>query len=220
MLATSARRGSVARAGESSPGAESMRIVRCACAVLALASALVLASACSSDSDSRSGSSVEAVEEGAPVHGEVAVTWKNLNPANPPATMTLVNESSETGRKLKSGEANSSTIKVLSDAEMGGLLAALDSKGFFRYATDGMGLDNIPDLPGKKGIVIVTQDGQSKGLLSLPGLGSGPVPQVFLDSKRLILDIHRQLPGAEVHSGLGESDERIFSAPPPKMHRP
>ena len=203
-----------------------LKVVRHLAAALALAPALVLVSACSSDAGAKSGGpavespSGESFDDGEPVHGDVAVTWKNLNPANPPASASLVNESSEVGQKLKSGKANSSVIRVLTDAQMGGLLAALEKDGFFQYATDGMGLDTVPDLAGRKGVIVVTQDGRSKGLLSLPGTGAGPVPKVFYNSKMLIIGIHSQLPGAEVRAGIGEPDERIFTAPPPKFHKP
>jgi len=203
-----------------------VRPVRQAVVALSLVSALLLAAACSSEGGSNSGGSSmetpsgESFDDGEPVHGDVAVTWKNLNPANPPASASLVNESSEVGQKLKSGKANSSVIRVLTDAQMGGLLAALEKDGFFQYATDGMGLDTVPDLAGRKGVIVVTQDGRSKGLLSLPGTGAGPVPKVFYNSKMLIIGIHSQLPGAEVRAGIGEPDERIFTAPPPKFHKP
>jgi hypothetical protein len=203
-----------------------LKTVRHVFVAVSLSSALLLASACGSDGGSKSGgpamesASGEGVDEGDPVHGDVLVMWKNLNPANPPAAAGLVNESSEIGQKLKSGKANSSEVRVLSDAQMGGLLAALEKNGFFQYATDGMGLDSIPDAPGRKAVIIVTQDGRSRGLLSLPGTGASPIPKVFYNSKMLIIGIHSQLPGAEVRAGLGEPDERVFTAPPPKFHKP
>jgi hypothetical protein len=198
-----------------------MRILLRTIAALLFAPALLLAAGCSSDDGSEGSSSPFASGTAAdlavadPVQGEVAVTFQNLDPSRPAAIMQLVNESSEVGQKLKSGKATSAKIKVLTDAEMGGLLAQLEKFHFFEHATDGLGLDNIPDLPNRKGIVVVTQDGHSRGVLSVSGLGGGPIPKVFVDSKRLILDVHAALPGSEIRAGIGEADERIFSAPPP-----
>jgi hypothetical protein len=159
-------------------------------------------------------------EDGEAVRGNVSVTWKNLNPANPSASASLVNESSEIGQKLKSGRASSSEIRVVTDAQMGGLLAQLKKLGFFQYATDGMGLDNLPDVAGQRGIVVVTQDGHSKGLMLTTNIGPGPVPTAYRDSKNVVLFAHSQVPGFDVKSGVGAPDERVFTAPKPTLRRP
>jgi hypothetical protein len=204
--------------------------VRSILVVLAFAATLPLA-ACSSDSSygsSASGPSSSGVEaasgdswdESTPVGGNVQVAWKNLDPANQPAAVGLVNESSETGQKLKTGRATSSQVRVLSDQQMGGLLGMLDKVGFFRYATEGLSLDNVPDLPGRKGIVVVTRDGHSVGLMLTTNLGTSPVPKAYSDSKNMIIHAHGQVQGFEAKAGIGESDERIFSAPKPTLRRP
>ena len=194
---------------------------------LLLALCLSLA-ACGSDGSSESGAGGSAAgsggagtwDEAAPVAGNVQVAWRNLDTANPAAAAGLVNESSETGQKLKSGKATSSQVRVLTDAQMGGLLAKLDEVGFFRNATQGLSLDNVPEVPGKKGIVVVTRDGQSVGLMLTTNLVSSPFPKVYTDSKNMILAAHGAVVGYEAKSGTGESDERIFSAPKPKLRRP
>ena len=193
---------------------------------LLLALCLSLA-ACGSDGSSESGAGGSAADSGAgtwdeaaPVAGNVQVAWKNLDTANPAAAAGLVNESSETGQKLKSGRATSSQVRVLTDAQMGGLLAKLDEVGFFRNATQGLSLDNIPEVPGKKGIVVVTRDGQSVGLMLTTNLGTSPIPKVYTNAKNMILAAHGQVMGYEAKAGIGESDERIFSAPKPNLRRP
>lgn len=200
------------------------------CFVFALAATLPLA-ACSSDESfsgtspggqaaSGGGSTSGTWDESTPVSGDVQVAWKNLDPANPPAAVGLVNESSATGQKLKSGHATSSQVRVLSDAQMGGLLAALDKTGFFRYATDGISLDNLPNVPNRKGVVVVTRDGHSVGLVMTTNLGTSPVPKAYSDSKNTIIYAHGQVAGYEAKASIGESDERIFSAPKPTLRRP
>jgi hypothetical protein len=159
-------------------------------------------------------------EDGEAVRGNVSVTWKNLNPANPPASASLVNESSEIGQKLKSGRASSSEIRVVSDAQMGGLLAQLKKLGFFQYATDGLGLDNLPSVAGPRGIVVVSQDGHSKGLMLTTNLGPGPVPEAYRDSKSVVIIAHSQVQGFDVKANVGAPDERVFTAPRPTLRRP
>lgn len=208
-------------------------------ACLALLVSLTLAASCGSDgaarsdTDDRQGTVREPVaadevpagsgptwEDGEPVQGNVLVAWKNLDPAYQSAAVGLVNESSEIGQKLKSGKSTSSEIRVLSDREMGGLLQQLAQLGFFKYATEGLSLDTIPERTGKKGIVVVTQDGRAQGLLLTLNLGTSPVPKAYADSKKIILFAHSQVQGFDVKVGAGEADERIFSAPPPRLKRP
>ena len=198
---------------------------------LVLAVSLPLA-ACSSgesyESSSSSGDSVAAAgapagdswDESTAVSGDVQVAWKNLDPDNPPAAVGLVNESSETGQKLKSGRATSSQVRVLTDHQMGGLLAMLDKVGFFRHATEGLSLDNLPTVPGRKGVVVVTRNGRSVGLLMTTALGTSPIPKAYTDSKNMVIHAHGQVPGFEAKASIGESDERIFSAPKPTLRRP
>ena len=204
-----------------------MSLARRLSLVLALLAAAPLAACSSGGSGSGASSSGSADvsggdtwNESTPVTGNVQVAWKNLDPANPPAAVGLVNESSESGRKLKSGKATSSQIRVLTDQQMGGLLAALEKVGFFRHATAGIALDNLPSVPGRKGVVVVTRDGKSVGLLLTTNLGTSPVPKAYTDSKNMILAAHHEVQGFEAKAGIGESDERIFSAPPPKLRRP
>jgi len=203
-----------------------MRVLRHLAAALSLAFPLLAASGCGSDDAASSGGQFigsgtgETWDDGEPVQGNYSVTWKNLNPANPPASMSIVNESSEIGQKLSSGVATSSEIRVATDAQMGGLLMALKNLGFFDRATDGLGLDNIPDLPGRRGIVVVTQDGHSRGLMLTTNIGPGPIPETYRNCKGAVLDAHSHLHGAEVKASLGPADDRILTAPPPKYHRP
>lgn len=207
-----------------------MRFVRCVLPAVALVAAALCAAGCASD-EKRSSASRSADEipdapsggtwdDGEPVKGNVSVTWKNLNPASPAASNSLVNESSEIGQKLKSGKANSSEIRMITDAQMGGLLAQLKQLGFFDRATDGLGLDNIPDVPGRRGIVVVTRDGRSVGLMLTTNLGPGPVPTTYRDAKNVVLFAHSQVRGFDVKASTGAPDETLFSAPKPTFRRP
>jgi hypothetical protein len=207
-----------------------MSLARRLSLVLLLAVSAPLA-ACSSDPSYESaasgpsaspeaGSSGSTWDESTPVRGDIQVAWKNLDPTNPPAAVGLVNESSETGQKLKTGRATSSQVRVLTDRQMGGLLAQLEKVGFFQYATEGLSLDNVPSVPGRKGVVVVTRDGRSVGLLMTTNLGTSPVPKAYSDAKNMVIYVHGQVQGFEAKASIGESDERIFSAPKPTLRRP
>jgi hypothetical protein len=201
--------------------------MRLSSAFLAVA-ALVVAAGCSSGAattGSGGASAASAAVEGAPadgepVRGEVRVAWRNLDPSKPKAAIALVNESSEDGRKLKSGRATSSEIRVLSDVEMGALLEELDKVAFFENATEGLGLDNAPDVAGRRGVVVVTRDGRDKGIMLTTNLGTSPVPKAYVEAKRLLFFHHGQVPGAEVKARVGAADETIFESKPiPPLRR-
>lgn len=196
-------------------------------AILGLAAAMLAFGACasgSSSSDNRapaeSGSDaavVRPVERGEATGGNTVVTWKNLDPRNPDVTWSLVNETSDVGAKLRSGRATSTEIRVMSDVDMGTLLNELRKAGFFENATRGLGLGNIPDVPGRKGIVVVSQDGVDHGLMLTPNLGGTTVPVAYRDSKQLVGAVHNALQGFEVR--VNQDTDRVFQAPSPKMRR-
>jgi hypothetical protein len=201
-----------------------MRLLVRVASAFPLAAALALAASCGSDgggggSSGYSGSSGATWEDSEPVAGEVMVAWQDLDPTRQSTRVGLVNESSEAGRKLKSGQASSAEIRVLTDVQMGGLLSKLAELGFFEYATDGLALDNVPDTAGKKGIIVVSQDGRSKGLLFRTNIGAGPLTNAYINSKNTILYAHSQVIGFDVRANVGEPDERVFEAPPIRMKR-
>jgi hypothetical protein len=200
-----------------------MRLLVRVASAFPLAAALALAASCGSDGGGGGSSDYSEPagatwEDGEPVQGNVTVAWKNLDPKNQAASRFLVNESSETGQKMKRG-ATASDVGLLTDVQMGGLLAKLTEIGFFRYATDGTGLDNVPDLPGLKGIVVVTRDGASTGLLFRTNLDDRSLAQSYVDAKKIILLVHSQVIGPDVRANVGEPDERVFEAPPIRMKR-
>ena len=207
-----------------------MRSHRCVLAAVMFAVAALVSGGCASEGQKTSAAgSADSVpdapsggtwDDGEPVKGNVSVTWKNLNPANPQAASSLVNESSEIGRKLKSGTASSSEIRVITDAQMGGMLSQMKELGFFDHATKGLGLDNVPDVPGRRGIVVVKRDDQSLGLMLTTNLGLGPIPKVYRDVKTVVLFAHSQVRGFDVKAGTGAPDETLFSAPKPTFRRP
>jgi len=202
-----------------------MRLLVRVASVCVTAAAALLAG-CAGDSTERAGTSDLAAaggptwEDAAPVKGDFTVLWQDLNPKNQQTRFGLVNESSEIGQKLKSGKASSSEIRVLTDVEMGGLISKLTELGFFKYASDGVDIDNAPDVPGRRGIVVVRQDGHSKGLLFRTNLGAGPLTNAYLDSKKIILYVHGQVPGWDMKAQIGAPDERVFDAPKIQMKRP
>jgi hypothetical protein len=176
----------------------------------------------SSDGDSSGGDGLAkpaagSIDPGDPVSGEVAVTWKNLNPSSPDVTQTLVNESSEYGQALQSGRVTSTTVRVLSDADMGTLLGMLEEIGFFEHATRNVGLTNIPEVPSRKGIVVVHNNGKDWGLMLSPGAAGTGLPETYRDCKGLVMKVHASVQGLEVQVNVDA--DRVFSAPPIKMPR-
>ncbi len=195
-----------------------------ALAATALLAASFVMSGCGSDGATRGGGShVGAAlggvgfEPGDAVSDEVSVTWKNLDPGNPPVTQTLVNASSETGRLLKSGRASSTATRVISDQDMGTMLDELEDLDFFDHATSGLGLTNAPSTTGRRGIVVVTRGAKTWGMMLTPGMGQTPVPKVYTDCKKLIFAVHGAVQGFEVK--INADPDRVFSAPSIRMKR-
>lgn len=155
---------------------------------------------------------VDRIEDGDPVSGNVQVTWRNLDPANKDVVISLVNESSEYGQRLRSGRSTSTVTRVATDEQMGQLLATLREMGFFEHATP-MVLGALPDEPGRKGAVVVQQGGESVGLMLVrkQGLAGSQIPKIYTESKRLIIGLHSSLQGLEVRTN---QDDDVFSMPP------
>lgn len=218
-------RGSTLRS-RTTPVSRLSRVLRACALGLSLLAAPLLAGACAGTSDAGGGASgggadglerpnVGDVEPGDPVRGEVFVTWKNLNPRNPDVTQTLVNESSEVGQQLRSGRKSSTAVRVISDADMGTLLLKLKEIGFYDQATRGVGPNSIPQVPGRRGIVLVHDNGTDWGLMLTPGAGGTPLPATYRDCKGLVLAIHGAVQGLEVQVNV--DTDRVFSAPPIRM---
>lgn len=186
----------------------------------ALVVPLLLVAACGS-SGASSGEwerpDVDVPESAAPVSGEVRVRWQNLDPRHPIVPHVLVNKSSELGGALASGERTSSEVRVLSDEDMGRLIEGLRGIGFFEHATAGLSVDSAPEVAGRKGIVVVHQDGRSYGLMLTRNLGGTPIPAVYRDAKGLVLTVHGQIYSPEIRVNVDE--DRVFSAPPIRMRR-
>ena len=131
--------------------------------------------------------------------------------------MTLVNASSQYGRALRSGRETSTEVRVLSDADMGTLIGELEDRGFFDHATKGLGIENIPNVPGRRGIVVLHDNGNDYGLMLVPGAGGTGLPESYRDCKALVLAIHGSVQGLEVR--VNEDADKLFSAPPIRMPR-
>src|SRR6185436_7092079 len=112
-------------------------------------------------------------------------------------------------------------IRVATDEQMGALLSEMKRLGFDANATSGISLENIPEVPNPKGLIVVTQDGKSRGLLMQLGLGRSPVPEAYSNCKRVVVTAHMQLQGYDARASIGAPDESIFSAPKlPPIRRP
>jgi hypothetical protein len=174
---------------------------------------VLVAAGCSSSETPTTGGGSSRVDDVEPegVKGNVAVTWKNLNPRSKAGAFSLVNESSETARLLTKGGKTSTEIRVISDAGMAWLLDKLKEVGFFQHATAGLGLDAASPTLSKSGIVVVQQDGKTHGL-PLAGPTSA---KAYDDARGLIMRIHSDATPSfgDVKVGTGPADESIFSGP-------
>lgn len=161
---------------------------------------------------------IDGIEEGKAVEGNFTVTWRNLDPRNKDVTISLVNESSEYGRRLKSGRSTSTITRVADDTQMGQLMATLTKIGFFVHATP-MEMGALPEVSGRKGAVVVQRDGSSVGLMLVrsQGTAGSPIPRIYTDAKRLIMVLHGSLQGLEVRTNVDPDD--VFRAPPIRMER-
>jgi len=202
-----------------SPRRRRAGLLRAAAAAACVLAAGLLAAACASDGGGSGASrtalarpAVSDIEPGDPVSGEVAVTWMNLDARYSDVTQTLVNESSGAGQQLMSGRASSTSVRVISDADMGTLLGELRDRGFYDHATRGVGLRNIPQVPGRRGIVVVHDNGTDWGLMLTPGAGATQLPATYRDCKGLIMAVHGAVQGLEVQVNVDA--DRVFSKPP------
>ena len=154
-------------------------------------------------------------------HQVVLRTWNPNNPSAAPTTAALVNASSESGRKLTTGRATSTVVRVISDAEMGALLAAMQEKGFDGVATPGLTLDGLRADGRRRGVIVVEQDGQTRGIDFGLNMGGTQVPTVYTECKKIILAVHMNIPGLEVRTSTDPADDpsRIFQAPRAGLNR-
>ena len=196
------------------------------CGALLLTLATVLLTACAGDGGSgeaRMGADetlVGDISDATPVDGNVTVTWRNLDPRNQDVTISLVNETSDYGRRLKSGRSSSPVTRVASDRQIGRLLAKLEELGFFRLATP-MEMGGLPEVPGRRGAVVVQRDGASVGLMLVlkQGLAGSQIPKVYMESKRQVLYLHGNLRGLDVRGSVESMDanaEDVFRGRPIK----
>lgn len=189
---------------------------------------LVLAAAACGSTDGSGGGGGggggdEVVSGGPAVTGDHQVlirTWDPTDPSRPPFTAALVNASSDAGRRLTSGKASSTVVRVLSDQDMGTLLQLLDEKGFSANATEGVTLQGLRPDSQRRGVIIVEKDGQTKGIELLLRMGGTAIPTVYTECKKIIVKAHREIEGLEIRTSTGadvEDPSRTFQAPPIRM---
>jgi hypothetical protein len=203
-------------------------------ALVLLAAAASLAGGCASDDGGGSGGGgagggggVSAAGEeglkGSAVAGTVSVTLRTFNPKDPEGTTTsvLVNASSDTGRKLRAGRATSTVVRVIGDAEMGALLAAMDEQDFSRHATQGLRLDQLGADGRRRGVIVVERDGETRGIDFGLNQGATAIPKVYTECKKIILVVHGSVEGYAVSATTGNAEDadRVFQAPKIRMSR-
>lgn len=187
------------------------------CVALLLAAAVAGCAGTGSGSGAGGASGGSSVESAPPVSGNHQVvlrTWDPNRPGEPNLTAALVNRSSEAGRKLSSGMASSTVVRVISDEEMGRLLAALDDAGFSATARAGVALDRIAPDSERRGVIVVEHDGKTRGIDFVAGADARAVGKTYVECKKIILYTHGLISGFETRVTTGEQDpSRIFQAP-------
>jgi hypothetical protein len=200
---------------------------RSALSIAALSLAAVsLASGCASDgasasSGSSGGDGGSVAETGPRVSGDVTVTLRTTPASGAATDMALVNASSALGKRLASGRESSTVVRVVSDVEMATLLRELDKAGFSSVARDGVSVSGLRDDMARRGVIVVEQDGRSRGFEFRTGMGESRVPAVYVDCKRLIWGVHMQVPAYEAKVTVGEAPDadRVFQSPPARLKR-
>ena len=154
-------------------------------------------------------------------HQIVMRTWDPREPEKAPVTAALVNASSEAGRSLQTGRKTSTVVRVITDEQMGAVLAALDEKGFSANATGGLALDTLRPDPRRRGVILVDRDGETRGIEFLPNMSGTQIPTVYTECKRIIMRVHGEVTGLEVRASTDPNDDpsRIFQAAPIKPPR-
>ncbi len=159
---------------------------------------------------------------GRAVQGNVQITLQTQTPSTPIQTFAFVNATSEIGRRITSGRATSTVIRVLSDADMAKLIEEIESRGFSSHAVAGRTLKNLPDASGRRGVIVVEENGASRALDFGTGSGGGALPTCYLECKKLILGVHGALQGLAVSgttTNSADDGSKVFQAPPIKLPR-
>ncbi|MCE9636690.1 MAG: hypothetical protein K8T90_13380 [Planctomycetes bacterium] len=148
-------------------------------------------------------------------------TWDPRDPEKTPVTSALVNASSEAGRSLQTGRKTSTVVRVITDEQMGAVLAALDEKGFAGNSTPGIALETLRPDARRRGVIVVDRDGTSRGIEFLPNMSGTQIPTVYTECKRIIMRVHGEVTGLEVRASTDQNDDpsRIFQAAPIKPPR-
>ncbi|MCG3135153.1 MAG: hypothetical protein HMLKMBBP_02659 [Planctomycetes bacterium] len=192
---------------------------------LTLAAALAAAGCASGGGSAASGGgdggAAAAAESGPRVSGDVTVTLRTTPASGAATDMALVNASSALGKRLASGRESSTVVRVVSDVEMATLLRELDKAGFSSVARDGVSVSGLRDDMARRGVIVVEQDGRSRGFEFRTGMGESRVPSVYVDCKRLIWGVHMQVPAYEAKVTVGEAPDadRVFQSPPARLKR-
>ena len=153
------------------------------------------------------------------VTGNVQITLQLQPPGKPVVTIALVNETSEIGRRITSGKASSTSIRVIDDVAMATLIAAMDDQGFSERATPGVSFQNLRDYPGRRGVLVLDQSGSTRAIDFGTGLGDGPIPKTYVECKKLVMAVHGAVGGFEVRSTTSDEADRTFQAPKAQMPR-
>ena len=132
------------------------------------------------------------------------VTWVSFKEVNPrtgkamTTQMNLVNKAHPESRKAISIEANQ---KVLSNQQMGLLLALLKEKRFYKYARSGLTPERAPSGRGN-GLITVRRGDQAAGLLFEKGSAGGgsPIPAVYVECKKIIIGIFNSADQPQVYT--------------------
>jgi len=148
-----------------------------------------------------------------PVEDPVVVSWVALKRAvgrrgdvkNTTRHMHLINRAHPDSRKPIPLDAFK---KVLSNAQMGALLALLEERGFDRLGRAGVDPDRIP-AGTANGAIVVRRGGRVKSLVFEKGMrgDTSPVPEAYRECQEIILGIFNKADQPQVYV---PEDERVL----------
>jgi hypothetical protein len=128
-----------------------------------------------------------------PVTEPTSVTWHSFKTVNARtgkkmlSQMHLINKAHPDAKRPIPLNAHK---KVLSNQQMGAVLAVLNQKGYGKHAKSGMDAARVPKNTAN-GVIVIKRGTRTWGLVFQKGqqYGASAVPAVYLECKKLIFDI-------------------------------
>ncbi len=204
------------------PGLSTARFAAALLLLLAACATGGLAAGCASgpSGGGGGGSSSPRASGGDAPSGETALEAGFYDPRSAARTgrliaLTLVNETTEKGRKMTSGLGTMDGGKVVDAATAAAIADSFREAGFDRFCLRALPTEGPS---GALGVVWIDRGNGVESLFLMPGAVQNPetkdLPHVYQAIKLLIFKVHQATPGSMVTSGEGWSGDDIMNQKP------